>query len=58
MRVCYLDCYEAGLCCYLVITNRKPITSITDVLLPFVAYLLTFPRITNDLSEIGWGRMD
>jgi hypothetical protein len=19
MRICYLDCYEAGLCCYLVI---------------------------------------
>jgi hypothetical protein len=25
MYVCYLDCHEAGLCCYLVITHRKPI---------------------------------
>jgi hypothetical protein len=39
-------------------TNRKPITSITAVLLPFVAYLLTLARITMDLREIGWGRMD
>jgi hypothetical protein len=40
MRVCYLDCYEAGLCCYLVM-HRKPITSITAVLFPFMTYLLT-----------------
>jgi hypothetical protein len=31
MSRCYIDCYEAGLCCYLVITDRKPITSITAV---------------------------
>jgi hypothetical protein len=30
MRVCYLDCNEAGLCCYLV-THIKAITSITAV---------------------------
>jgi hypothetical protein len=41
MRVCYLDSHEAGLCCYLVITHRKPITTITVVLLPFVTYLLS-----------------
>jgi hypothetical protein len=29
-------------------TQRKPITSITAVLLPFVTYLLTFPRIIKD----------
>jgi hypothetical protein len=50
MRVCYLDCHEAGLCCYLVI-HRKPITSITVGLLLFVAYLLTLPRI---LLENCW----
>jgi hypothetical protein len=44
MRVCYLDCQEAGLCCYLVIHIGNPITSITTVLLPFVTYLLTLPR--------------
>jgi hypothetical protein len=33
MRVCYLDGHEAGQCCYLVITHRKPITSVTAVLL-------------------------
>jgi hypothetical protein len=43
MRVCYRDCHEVRLCCYLVI-HRKPMTSITDVLLLFVAYLLTLPR--------------
>jgi hypothetical protein len=37
IRVCYLDCHEAGLWCYLVIH----IISITAVLLPFVTYLLT-----------------
>jgi hypothetical protein len=42
IRVCYLDCHEAGLCCYLVI--YKPITSVTAILLPFVTYLLTLPR--------------
>jgi hypothetical protein len=35
MRVCYLDCHEAGLCCYLVI-YRTPIASITTVSLPLV----------------------
>jgi hypothetical protein len=44
MRLCYLDCHEAGLCCYLVI-HRKALTSITNVLLPFVTYLLILPRI-------------
>jgi hypothetical protein len=34
MRICYLYCHEAGLCCYLVI-------HIESVLLPFVSYLLT-----------------
>jgi hypothetical protein len=44
MCICYIDCYEAGLCCYLV-TNRKPITSISAVLFLFVTHLLTVPRI-------------
>jgi hypothetical protein len=42
MLVCYLDSHEAGLCCFLVThIRRKPITSITAVLLPVVTYLLT-----------------
>jgi hypothetical protein len=45
MSVCYLHCHEAGLCCYLVIHVENPITSITAVLLSFVSYLLTLPRI-------------
>jgi hypothetical protein len=44
MCVCYLDCHEAGLCCYLVI-HMENLLSITAVLLPFVTYLLTFPRV-------------
>jgi hypothetical protein len=36
MRLCYLDCHEAGLCCYLVQNLWKPIKS-----LPFLTYLLT-----------------
>jgi hypothetical protein len=40
MRICYLDCHEAGLCCYLVIHSQL-ITSISAILLPFVTYLLT-----------------
>jgi hypothetical protein len=37
-RVCYLDCHEAGLCCYLVI-------DIENILPPFVTYLLTQPLV-------------
>jgi hypothetical protein len=51
IRVCYLDCHEAGLCCYLVIHIRKPITSTTAVLLPFVTYLLTLPRGSGSESS-------
>jgi hypothetical protein len=39
MRDCYLDCHEAGLCCYLVINTE-------NLLRPFVTYLLTLPRIS------------
>jgi hypothetical protein len=48
MRIWYLDSREAGPCCYVVIyiyIYRKSITSITAVLLPFVTYSLTLPRI-------------
>jgi hypothetical protein len=41
MLACYLDCLEAGLCLLPNDTHRKPITSITSVLIPFVAYLLS-----------------
>jgi hypothetical protein len=41
MHICYVDNHEAGVCCYLVITYRNPVTSFTAVLLPFVTYLLT-----------------
>jgi hypothetical protein len=41
MRVCYLGCHEAGLCCYLVMHIGNLLTSITAVLLPFVTYFLT-----------------
>jgi hypothetical protein len=44
MRVCYLDCHEARLCCYLVIHVENLVLSIRAVLLPFVTYLLTLPR--------------
>jgi hypothetical protein len=45
MRVCYLDCYNDGLCCYLVI-HRKSITfnyscftSICDIFIDSPSYL-------------------
>jgi hypothetical protein len=44
IHVCYLDCHEAGLCCSSD-TYRKPITSTTAALLPFVTYILTLPLI-------------
>jgi hypothetical protein len=53
MRVCYLDCHDAGLCCYLVI-QIETFTSITAVLLPFVTYLLTLPR-TKLQIRTSWG---
>jgi hypothetical protein len=40
MRVCYRDCHEAGLCCYLVI-------HIEDLLRPYVTDLLTLPLSIN-----------
>jgi hypothetical protein len=43
-RVCYLDCHEAGLCCYLVI--QETYSPFTGVLLQFVTCLLT-PRHTT-----------
>jgi hypothetical protein len=43
MLVCYLDFYEAGLWCYLVIHIENLLVH-TAVLLPFVTYLLTLPR--------------
>jgi hypothetical protein len=51
MPVCYLDCHEAGLCCYLVI-YIEDITSIRAVLLPFVTYLLTLPRTNSGKVNI------
>jgi hypothetical protein len=50
MRLSYLDCHEAELCCYLVI-HIENIKSITVVLLPFVSYLLAF-HPTNVSDEI------
>jgi hypothetical protein len=45
IRVGYLDCHEAGMCCYILNdTYRKPIMSITAVSLPFGTYLLTLHR--------------
>jgi hypothetical protein len=41
MRFCYVDCHQAGLGCYLLIHNRKAVTSITAVLFAFEIYLLT-----------------
>jgi hypothetical protein len=43
MRVCYLYCHEAGLCCYLAI-RMKPITSVT-VVFHLWPILLKFHRI-------------
>jgi hypothetical protein len=57
MRVCYLDGHEAGLCCYLLIHTENRITSIISVLLPFVACLLTLPRITKEpLVQMIYGQ--
>jgi hypothetical protein len=42
MRICYLDCWTVLLPSD---TQRKPITSITAVLLPSMIHLLTLPRI-------------
>jgi hypothetical protein len=44
-------------------TDKKPVTSITAVLFPFVTYLLTLPRfgddnIKMDVREMGWRGMD
>jgi hypothetical protein len=58
MLVCYLDCQEAGLGCYLVIyVYRKPIRYIAVVLLPFANYLLIPPRI-NGISLLKYKGCD
>jgi hypothetical protein len=46
MCVYYLDCHEAGLCCYLVIH----IENLLRPLLPFVTCLLTLPRTVKVYS--------
>jgi hypothetical protein len=43
-HVCYLDCHEARTVLLPSDTHRKPITSMTDDLLPFVTYLLILTR--------------
>jgi hypothetical protein len=45
MRVCYLDCHEAGLCCYLMIHIGTYYVHYS-FLLQSVTYLLPLPRIT------------
>jgi hypothetical protein len=42
MRVCYLDCHEAGLCCYLLIHIENLLRPLR---LFYFHYLLTLPRI-------------
>jgi hypothetical protein len=46
IRVCFVDCHEAGIVLLPSGIYRKPITFITAALLPFVTNLLTLPRIT------------
>jgi hypothetical protein len=45
MRICYLNCHKAGLCCYLVIHIENLLHPLQLFLLPFVNKLLTLPRI-------------
>jgi hypothetical protein len=51
IHVCYLDCHEAGLCCYLVIYTEN-LLHILQLLLPFVTYLLTLLRTIYILQFI------
>jgi hypothetical protein len=48
--VCYLDCHEAGLYCSLVIEIENLLRPL-QLLLPFVTYLLTLPRIITYLAD-------
>jgi hypothetical protein len=43
MLFSYLDFHQVGLCCYLVLPTENPISSIANVILPFVSNLLTLP---------------
>jgi hypothetical protein len=43
--VCYLDCHEVGLCCYLVIYIENLLRPLQLFYFHFVTYLLTLPRI-------------
>jgi hypothetical protein len=38
-------------------THRKPLTYTTAVLLPFVTYLLTLPRIITTFAWKDWGKI-
>jgi hypothetical protein len=45
MRVCYLDCHEVGLCCYLVIyyyIHYSCFTSICDVFTDSPSYVSVY----------------
>jgi hypothetical protein len=43
MPVSYLDCHEAGLCCYLVIHIESLLRLLQQFYFLFVIYLLTLP---------------
>jgi hypothetical protein len=43
MRICYLDCHEAWLCCYLLIHTENLLRPLQLFFFLFVTYLLTLP---------------
>jgi hypothetical protein len=48
LRICYLDCHEAGLCCYLVIHIGNLLRTLQLVYFHLWLYLLTLPRIRKE----------
>jgi hypothetical protein len=44
IRVCYLDCHEGGLYCYLVIHIENLLHPLQQFYFHFMSFLLTFPR--------------
>jgi hypothetical protein len=62
MRICYLDCHEAGLCCYLVIHIENLLRQLQLFyfhLCPIYWLSLVFPYIKTGIWHRGvWWVMD
>jgi hypothetical protein len=56
MRVCYVDCHEAGLCCYLLIHMENIIPPSLQFYFHFIFRMAVQTAIVAGLSASTWKR--